>query len=298
MPFKPLRIPLDEDGFVKAFDLPEITGALKFFQEYGFVVFREVLSREECKDSIDGVWEEIISLAPRVDRENQATWNNAAAFSMFGIVGDDVSTAYPLWKNRENPRLIYIYEQLFGTKDLIVQMDRVSFLRPTFVERENGTILEKPEWRTKERWLHWDCNPWMWGNPETVDPLLLPTDMDYEMAIKAFQLGRFTSASYFMAEGNSAGPESFPNGFKIQSLLNLTDTRAEDGGFMCVPGFHKYLPQWCTKHKPYSGRFFVQVKEDDYDIAPHGQKVPMRAGSLLVWDPRLPHCSYPNHSSR
>jgi len=36
----------------------------------------------------------------------------------------------------------------------------------------------------------------------------------------------------------------------------------------------------------------------DDPLKAHGQKAPVRSGSLLIWDARLAHCNFPNDSSR
>lgn len=34
---------------------------------------------------------------------------------------------------------------------------------------------------------------------------------------------------------------------KLQGILNLVDSRDEDGGFCCVPGFHKHIQTYAKK---------------------------------------------------
>jgi len=93
---------------------------------------------------------------------------------------------------------------------------------------------------------------------------------------------------------------------KLQGILNLVDNRIGDGGFCCVPGFHKNLKDYCEKtldtkfaltniqRKNYS---FVSVHPDD-PLNYQAKKISCRAGSLIVWSSELPHCNYPNDSSR
>lgn len=34
-------------------------------------------------------------------------------------------------------------------------------MRPTTnIQLKDGSIIQRPEWRTKQSWLHWDQNPW------------------------------------------------------------------------------------------------------------------------------------------
>jgi hypothetical protein len=138
------------------------------------------------------------------------------------------------------------------------------------------------EWRTKSRWLHWDLNPFHW-----VDGTM-----------PAYEFCPYSLVS----ESNGC---SFLGGkAKVQGLLNLIDARVQDGGFLCVPGFHKHLREWTAlevnqdcRERMKEALDFMDVPELD-PMQHHTQSVPMRARSLLIWNSELPHCNYPNDSSR
>ncbi len=91
-----------------------------------------------------------------------------------------------------------------------------------------------------------------------------------------------------------------------------------DGGFCCVAGFHKSLKKWAHLLKdssyakknsqnyefvnfPRGGKkkifffFFLFLKIDP--CIKQAQKIPMRAGSFVVWSSELPHANFPNFSS-
>jgi hypothetical protein len=91
---------------------------------------------------------------------------------------------------------------------------------------------------------------------------------------------------------------------KLQAILALVDCREEDGGFHAVPGFQHYISTWakenqrlCLKSNNSRDPTTVQISEDD-PIREHVQCMPIRKGSLLIWDSRLPHGNYPNNSNR
>lgn len=83
-----------------------------------------------------------------------------------------------------------------------------------------------------------------------------------------------------------------PLPFDVQGVLSLTDTVPGQGGFQCVPGMPKRLPEW--------------IKTQPRDRDPHrpdltGLKVETietRAGDLLIWNSQLPHGVSPNESDR
>jgi hypothetical protein len=89
-----------------------------------------------------------------------------------------------------------------------------------------------------------------------------------------------------------------PEFCRVQGILNLKDNKLDDGGFQGVPGSHKHFKEWGTKHKssipPTS--HLVTIPSDDIQQK-HIQKIPLRAGSLLIWDSRVSHGNFPNRSS-
>jgi hypothetical protein len=91
---------------------------------------------------------------------------------------------------------------------------------------------------------------------------------------------------------------------KLQAILALVDCREEDGGFHAVPGFQHYITTWAQENQELCRRSnrsmdptTIQIPADD-DIREHIQRMPIRKGSLLVWDTRLPQANYPNNSNR
>ena len=69
----------------------------------------------------------------------------------------------------------------------------------------------------------------------------------------------------------------------VQGVLCLSDTAADQGGFQCVPGFHKRLEEWAEMqpidrppmHPDTAGMNLVHV--------------PAKAGDLIIWHRALPH---------
>jgi len=91
---------------------------------------------------------------------------------------------------------------------------------------------------------------------------------------------------------------------KLQGLITLADSRVDDGGFCCVPGFHRNLKEWAqnTQETNYAKNTknqysFVNVPPKDH-MNEQVRKISSRAGSLIIWSSELPHCNYPNNSSR
>jgi hypothetical protein len=79
-------------------------------------------------------------------------------------------------------------------------------------------------------------------------------------------------------------------GAYLQGLLYLTDTAADQGAFQCVPKIYRSPEHWNSKRG--ADGFLVPEKFDAAEIA----TVPGRAGTLVVWDSRLPHGNGLNHA--
>ena len=83
-----------------------------------------------------------------------------------------------------------------------------------------------------------------------------------------------------------------PLPLKLQGVLYLTDTAADQGGFQCVPGFHRKIEQWARTQPP--DRHPKWPDPTGLDIQP----IPGRAGDLLIWHSGLLHGNGRNTSGR
>jgi len=78
---------------------------------------------------------------------------------------------------------------------------------------------------------------------------------------------------------DSTGP--FP--LALQGVLYLNDVTVDQGGFHCIPGFHRTLREWARS--PMDQR--CPEPPDFSKIEP--TPIPGHAGDLLIWDQFLPH---------
>jgi hypothetical protein len=53
------KVKYDSDGFVTAFEVEQVEEYLKFFDEFGFVVIKNVLYPDEINATINEIWSEI-----------------------------------------------------------------------------------------------------------------------------------------------------------------------------------------------------------------------------------------------
>jgi ectoine hydroxylase-related dioxygenase (phytanoyl-CoA dioxygenase family) len=82
-----------------------------------------------------------------------------------------------------------------------------------------------------------------------------------------------------------------PIPFRLQGLLYLTDTHADNGAFHCVPGFHNAIGNWMDN---------LPVNADPRAEALKTlQPIPVtgNAGDFVIWHQALPHCATPNRGA-
>ncbi|CAF0937034.1 unnamed protein product [Adineta steineri] len=290
--FHPAPLPLDSDGFIISFNVEQQEEILTFFEKHGVVVVSNVLSDEQCQRSVDEVWLFLQEMYNQnIDRNKPETWSSGwPSFSKIGIVGNERWLYPQACDNRQNPNIYQVFRTLLGENELIVNITRAGLMRPTkniFFSSLNKTE-DREAWKTISEWLHLDMNP-LTGRTTTY-------------GFEHVGEGHFDSSK----DPDTAMNNPVNNGMrirKLQGILALADCREEDGGFHAVPGFQHFIETWTKQNKQIcidanqSGDpTTVQIPQDD-PIRQYIQRMPIRKGSLLVWDSRLPHGNYPNNSS-
>jgi len=271
--YKRVDIPKDEDGYVIDFDLEDAKGIAEFFNKYGLVVVRNVISADECKRSEEEVWRRIERVC-LIDRKDPHSFEKWPALSKIGILGNDIVLSKQFCENRQNPNIHKAFSIIFGNEKLIGVVGRASAMRPTFIPSKDNDkkLVEKKEWRTISNWLHWDMDPFN---------------------------GRATTFGWKVKDPLcNVGFDQL----RVQGILSLTDCGPKDGGFQCVPGFHPHIRGWANQFKiRYKNKDFLPgsflIPKDD-QMHKDVQTCPMRKGSLLIWDTRIPHCTFPNTSTQ
>eukprot|EP01006_Ploeotia_vitrea_P009126 TRINITY_DN21474_c0_g1_i1.p1 TRINITY_DN21474_c0_g1~~TRINITY_DN21474_c0_g1_i1.p1 ORF type:complete len:392 (+),score=52.35 TRINITY_DN21474_c0_g1_i1:46-1221(+) len=264
-------IPFNERPAVtRNFDVEDVEGYLEHFREYGFVVVRDVVSEEDVDKTVHEMWtaDTLLGQYTGLNREDPTTWQDDNWPSTYNGFLDSINQREEqmCWENRQNPRLVKVFQNILGDQKLWVSGDRYGILRPTKGIKfgnetdENGQtkdcLQDKPEWRTQDRWLHWDQNPW-----------------------------------------------SQPGFAGVQGILSLCEHTPDTGGFACIPQFQQRFKEWSENNpegsiadcKSTTNPFVIPLTD-----AMQKEPVPIiqPKGSLLVWDSRLPHQNYPNSSDK
>jgi hypothetical protein len=177
---------------------------------------------------------------------------------------------------------------LIGRRDLWSNIDRYGLFRPT----ENIPNVELisddvSTWKTIFN-VHFDMNPWKYCE-------LYGHDEKSQVVFPSKYGPRSFCSEYNECQTISSGE------VKLQGLINLKDNRDIDGGFQIVPSFNKVIRQWTKKtldtlgERFFNTRGFMMISSGELDN--YARRIPMPAGSLLVWDGCMAHGSAPNHSN-
>eukprot|EP01039_Chlorochromonas_danica_P008248 gene8248-9096_t len=275
-----------DEGYAFAFSPKEenLPDVVRFFQEYGYVVIRDLYDAEDCRETRDAMWEVLEQENPGMSRSDARTWNRLKAKGQYGLSIRGPSFHRTFLRNRQHPMLAKILSQLCEAqdeKDVIVSQDRFTVYRAT---QSDDPEVQAATFTTGEPNLHLDLNPWWHGeNPKEVidgiDTLTYQDSQDYirENNLVVGALGRH-----------------------VQCVLNFEDNLAEDGGTLVVPYFHEYMSQWAAEHLSLRKQLpWVSLPKDvERDLLPYAHRVPMRQGSVLFWDQRMIHGTSPNRSKR
>jgi hypothetical protein len=101
-------------------------------QERGWTVVEGVLSKADCDEYIHGLWDFLEGLGTGVKRDDPATWGPEHFPPTYrGILNTlEVGHHAFVWKVRKNPRLVKVFERLWGTNELLTSFDAINILGP------------------------------------------------------------------------------------------------------------------------------------------------------------------------
>ena len=139
-----------------------------FWLHNGFVVIKNVVSREQVKKTADFLWE-----FEEKDPNNQESWYTAprAEMQMKELQGTGMVEVYNhqlLWENRQTERVYNTFVDIWGTEKLWVTIDRANLNFPI-----------QPGFEYKG-FIHWDYDPET--KPQNVQGVLALADQtDMEM---------------------------------------------------------------------------------------------------------------------
>ena len=131
----------DDDGFAMSFEVDRKDEIRCFFEEYGYVVVRDVLSQHEVQASCD-------ELFAKFDRDDEASVNEFLGryenqLARLGIIGirNDLTSPTQL-ANRQNERVYRAFAAVYDDERLFVDHDRLGAMRPTRLAYGSHALVE------------------------------------------------------------------------------------------------------------------------------------------------------------
>lgn len=259
---------------------------LDTFLQDGVLVVDDILSKEELERARNGLEDTLRSQG--VDPDHlEGTGRNLASLSSTNGSGGVLDIFYTQWqlKVASNPKLWSVTKQLwdvgydatrtdhrwhphgaFDTQSGYMYLDRVGYRLPTALAQKLGTSKKRPIQRSLTP--HLDCCP-----------------------------------ESFHEDPHKWRP--------IQCFVSLTDNlQPNTGGFEAAKGFHREFDDWAkarpatqvtkggvteTIPAPCIGNYTHIRPNEDKDIMDRVNHIPVKAGSVVFWDNRIPHANSYRH---
>lgn len=269
-----LEVPRDDEyRFAQSYaPVGEEVAARAFFEEYGFCVFRDVLTPQETEATRHEILRYIERQAAGFDPTDDSTWGEWKS-KQFGMPGMDPAAWWQpqLARNRRHPHVAAGFAQLLGCApaSLRCNHDRWALYRLGVKTRRN---------------IHLDINP-----------------RAYVHCHAAVSAERAQNA-YAVADDLFAGREtnlvSAAEGPHLQGTITMLPNLEHDAGFLCVPGSHRYFDAWAERLGAEAEEPLRHSYPEHSPLYEKAQRVPVAEGSLIVWDVRLAHGSAPDQSHR
>ncbi|SFC27573.1 phytanoyl-CoA dioxygenase family protein [Collimonas sp. OK412] len=134
------------------------------WQTYGYVIVKQAVSAEQVQRTVDFLWE-----FQELDRNAPDTWNRAQLrdHEMKELNGSGMVEAYhhqTFWDNRQTPRMVDAFVDIWDREDLWVTIDRANLNTPNQGARRFGGFI------------HWDADTSLEPLPVNVQGVLALSD--------------------------------------------------------------------------------------------------------------------------
>eukprot|EP00729_Bicosta_minor_P017454 gene17454-14253_t len=92
------------EQWTKSFDVDDSAAALQFWEDYGFVIFRDVLTLEECDSTVSEIWSTLEEDYPGLSRTDSST-HALLPSKRYGLAEKQAMFTPQLVRNRQSPKL-------------------------------------------------------------------------------------------------------------------------------------------------------------------------------------------------
>ncbi len=134
--------------------ITDLTHLKETLSIYGVAIIPNILDEDECESMMNGAWDFLEHISSKwevpLSQDDETTWSgfaNLCALHSMLIQHHGVGQAQFLWDVRQNPKVIKVFETLWGTSDLLVSFDGASIHLPPEVTKKG---------HFHKMWLHTD----------------------------------------------------------------------------------------------------------------------------------------------
>jgi len=145
-PYRPPLFNIDDEASVER--------SLQHLREEGFVVFENILSREELQVALSELWDFLEGLSTGINRNDPNTWGNdrwPPGVETGVVYTHAVGQSRFMWNLRSKERIAKIFSKIWNApvSELLTSFDGCGLMRPTNFDAN---------WKTAGGWYHVDQN--------------------------------------------------------------------------------------------------------------------------------------------
>ena len=250
-----------------------------FWEEHGYVVIPNAVPQANLDALVERIWTFL-----EIEETDRESWyrykpytheDHCSPISEAGMV--EMYQHQTLWDNRQDPRVHQAFSEILGTEKLWVSLDRANMKPPDRADR--------PEWGHKGM-IHWDIDT---SAIPLLDEADIPSTWRPAPAAAPLSGPPEPTPCWPLAKAGASGAS---NHLGVQGVLYLTDTDIDQGGFQCIPGFHRTYYEWVKSQPADRNPRFPDMTGLEVKV------VDGKAGDLVIWHRLLAHGNGHNRSTR
>lgn len=275
-------------SYHQSFKYDDHDNILEYFVKNKYVVIEEIIDKNECKKVYEAIGK-LIGGDKNFNIYDYSTYDNVEPTNKHGMYTKDPIFIQEIMDLRQNEKLYTCVKNILNN-EFIVSHDRYIFQKPTTNIIIDNKILDKEEYKTYYKYpnVHLDMSP-----KGYVD--------DKKMGIESREKIKYNDPHDFIPESSIY---HYTEGLRLQCILNILDNKEEDGGFICVPNFD--FENWYKDKKENEWDYIKNAERYAFDGMSNVDmkyvhspiRIPMKAGSIVIWNRTVAHGAKPNSSNK
>jgi hypothetical protein len=238
----------------------EAEGHARSWREHGYIHIHSAISVDQVIRTIDAIFEFL-----QMDRGNSRDWYDETKRARSGIDRQGRIPFYhhqALWDNRQNAAIYGAYAQIFGSRDLLVSIDRVNMNPPVTAT-----------W-PYDGFIHWDIDVSKRPLDQTIQGILCLTDDDGTSGGFQCVPGFHNTLEAWLARQ----PPGYATRCPDTSDMTITPIPMKAGDYLIFHGFLPHGNRANLSRHPRLAQYFTMFPRSD--LGPHALARRLRAYEL------------------